>query len=471
MIWIFPTPRLHLTNTLAQCIPSSLEQSPNNQPLAPELTLQARPKSALDGSSASRKSALAKEYGGCGGGDNNGVLSFKRSYSCRGFRKSELFHDVLYSIKYPARPSTPLENGGDVWPSRTHESSKLSDHHDQVVDEIGIDEIMELYAGRSTVPSRLYPSSSSISSDEHSSDDDSMSDFINLEHQLNPSDISSDEDDMQDISTYDSPDDIFRKNSKPVSFHIDPEPSDLHHLDSDDSDDDIDNNRKNNDNQQIPVSTTSSSTSSYMSLPPFENVRANPNSFIRPGSGFSPSDSKEEAEARYRRLVNGDRDYLPNPDFFEMIQDPDVVGLEERRGFVLFMQHLSEKYHISKETVYLALNFMDRVLSKVQVKELGPIGLTCFYIAQKLTEDENKIDMESLGYQAYFSQKAYVTPEDLEILEMVVLKHLDYRLHVTTPHAVLDELLLIIQYSGLINEEIRFKLFWGKLLMGFGVIS
>ncbi|XP_074865495.1 cyclin-G1 [Carettochelys insculpta] len=92
---------------------------------------------------------------------------------------------------------------------------------------------------------------------------------------------------------------------------------------------------------------------------------------------------------------------------------------------------LSQFFGFNTETFSLAVNFLDRFLSimKVQPKHLGCVGLSCFYLAVKATEEERNIPLATDLIR--ISQYRF-TVSDMMRMEKIVLEKLYWKVKTTT---------------------------------------
>ncbi|XP_053154200.1 cyclin-G1 [Hemicordylus capensis] len=92
---------------------------------------------------------------------------------------------------------------------------------------------------------------------------------------------------------------------------------------------------------------------------------------------------------------------------------------------------LSQFFGFDTETFSLAVNYLDRFLSKmkVQPKHLGCVGLSCFYLAVKATEEERNIPLATDLIR--LSQYRF-TVSDLMRMEEILLDKLCGKVRATT---------------------------------------
>ncbi|XP_053319384.1 cyclin-G1 [Spea bombifrons] len=116
---------------------------------------------------------------------------------------------------------------------------------------------------------------------------------------------------------------------------------------------------------------------------------------------------------------------------------------------------LTQFFGFSTETFSLAVNLMDRFLSKmkIQPKHLGCVGLTCFYLSVKATEEERNVPLATDLIR--ISQYKF-TVFDMMRMEKIVLEKLGWKVKATTACHLLQ------LYHSLVYENLtieRKKLF------------
>ncbi|XP_018426820.1 PREDICTED: cyclin-G1 [Nanorana parkeri] len=92
---------------------------------------------------------------------------------------------------------------------------------------------------------------------------------------------------------------------------------------------------------------------------------------------------------------------------------------------------LTQFFGFSTETFSLSVNLLDRFLAKmkVQPKHLGCVGLTCFYLAVKATEDERNVPLATDLIR--ISQYKF-SVFDMMRMEKIVLEKLGWKVKATT---------------------------------------
>nr|XP_006133665.1 cyclin-G1 [Pelodiscus sinensis] len=104
---------------------------------------------------------------------------------------------------------------------------------------------------------------------------------------------------------------------------------------------------------------------------------------------------------------------------------------------------LTQFFGFKTETFSLAVNFLDRFLSKmkVQPKHLGCVGLSCFYLAVKATEEERNIPLATDLIR--ISQYRF-TVSDMMRMEKILLEKLYWKAKTTTAFQFLQLYHLLI---------------------------
>ena len=108
---------------------------------------------------------------------------------------------------------------------------------------------------------------------------------------------------------------------------------------------------------------------------------------------------------------------------------------------------LTQFFGFDTETFSLAVNLLDRFLSKmkVQPKHLGCVGLSCFYLAVKSTEEERNVPLATDLIR--ISQYRF-TVSDLMRMEKIVLEKVCWKVKATTAFQFLQ------LYYSLLQENV-----------------
>lgn len=117
-----------------------------------------------------------------------------------------------------------------------------------------------------------------------------------------------------------------------------------------------------------------------------------------------------------------------------MKKQPDINN-SMRAILVDWLVEVAEEYRLSSETLYLAVNYIDRFLSSMVVlrKKLQLVGTACMLIASKLEE----IYPPEVSEFVYITDDTY-TDKEVRKMENMVLKVLSFDLSVPTVLSFLD---------------------------------
>ncbi|CAG9313933.1 unnamed protein product [Blepharisma stoltei] len=129
--------------------------------------------------------------------------------------------------------------------------------------------------------------------------------------------------------------------------------------------------------------------------------------------------------------------YMPNPYFMETSQ-PHINPLMR---VVLFdwMMEVTSEFLMKRESVYLAMNYVDRLLSivpNVKKDEYQLVGVAALYIASKLDEIyQPKIsDFERAAANGY-------SVSSIKLMEKIILRHLGWKIMPVTTYNISNWLL------------------------------
>ncbi|GFR40494.1 hypothetical protein Agub_g1062 [Astrephomene gubernaculifera] len=127
----------------------------------------------------------------------------------------------------------------------------------------------------------------------------------------------------------------------------------------------------------------------------------------------------------------------PNPDY---ISTQPEINSKMRTILVDWLVEVSEEYRMVPDTLYYAVNFLDRVLSvqRVARSQLQLVGITCMWIAAKYEE----IYPPNVSEFSYITDNTY-SREQLVAMEEDILKKLKYELTVPTAKTFLRRLLQV----------------------------
>ncbi|KAJ5072933.1 cyclin-a1-1 [Anaeramoeba ignava] len=141
-----------------------------------------------------------------------------------------------------------------------------------------------------------------------------------------------------------------------------------------------------------------------------------------------PQMVSEYAPEIFEHLKNTETDYVPSIDYMEKIQKS--ITPKMRKILVDWLVEVSQEYKFHSETLYLAVNYVDRFLSKFSVSksQLQLLGASCLLIAAKYEE----IYPPSVDDFVYISMNTY-TRDNFLVCETKVCNALKFDFTVVTP--------------------------------------
>lgn len=122
---------------------------------------------------------------------------------------------------------------------------------------------------------------------------------------------------------------------------------------------------------------------------------------------------------------------LPNPDYMENQKE---LQWKMRGILVDWLVEVHTKFRLLPETLYLAVNIIDRFLSKrvVSLPKLQLVGVTALFIASKYEE----VISPSIASFLYMAEDGY-TEEEIVKAERYVLQVLEFNMQYPTPMSFL----------------------------------
>ena len=132
-----------------------------------------------------------------------------------------------------------------------------------------------------------------------------------------------------------------------------------------------------------------------------------------------------------------------NPRYLEQVQTD--VNAKMRAILVDWLVEVSEEYKLCADTLYQAVNYLDRYLSlqRAQRSQLQLIGVVCMWVASEYEESYPP----NVADYCYITDNTYDKRQLLD-MEEVVLKRLDYELTVPTAKTFLRRLLQVRLLAG-----------------------
>lgn len=173
-------------------------------------------------------------------------------------------------------------------------------------------------------------------------------------------------------------------------------------------------------------------------LPPLKNSTQSPHKKIAnfnklvTGKIIDPNNCFEYSEAIYKYF----REKEINSSCKEGYINPEEINESIRSTLIDWIVSIHSKLMLKEETLYLAVNYIDRYIRKVQPTkhELQLIGLTCLIIAAKY--EEVYLPQMSLFLSA--TENDYYDLLDILKMEQNVLHCLNFDLAATTPLRFLE---------------------------------
>lgn len=129
----------------------------------------------------------------------------------------------------------------------------------------------------------------------------------------------------------------------------------------------------------------------------------------------------------YSNLYTKQVDRRPSPNYMEKLQRDINQGM---RGILIdWLVEVSEEYRLVPDTLYLAVNLIDRFLSQnyIEKQKLQLLGVTCMLIASKYEE----ICAPRVDEFCFITDNTY-TKEEVTKMESCALNCLDFHLSVPT---------------------------------------
>jgi len=138
-------------------------------------------------------------------------------------------------------------------------------------------------------------------------------------------------------------------------------------------------------------------------------------------------DCPEYAADIYQYLLKFEQQTRPKPKY--MAKQPDI-NMNMRAILVDWLVEVAEEYKLHDETLYLAVNYIDRFLSQMSVLrgKLQLVGTAAMFIAAKFEE----IYPPELGEFVYITDDTYSKKQVLR-MEHLILKVLNFEMATPTP--------------------------------------
>lgn len=144
--------------------------------------------------------------------------------------------------------------------------------------------------------------------------------------------------------------------------------------------------------------------------------------------GSETDPTYDYADEIYKNLRENEVKFLPRDDYMTTMQSD--INHTMRSILVDWLVEVGEEYKLSSQTLFLTINYIDRLLSKVSVNrsKLQLLGITCMLIAAKYEE----IYPPSIDEFVYISDNTY-TRDEVLTMESVIITSLKFHLTAATP--------------------------------------
>lgn len=133
------------------------------------------------------------------------------------------------------------------------------------------------------------------------------------------------------------------------------------------------------------------------------------------------------ADEIYENLLHSEAKYQPTPDYMDHQSD---ITHNMRSILVDWLVEVGEEYKLSSQTLFLTVNYIDRLLGQMPINrnKLQLLGITCMLVGSKYEE----IYPPSIDEFVYISDNTYSRKEVLN-MESVLLTSLAFNLAAPTP--------------------------------------
>jgi len=144
-----------------------------------------------------------------------------------------------------------------------------------------------------------------------------------------------------------------------------------------------------------------------------------------------------------------------NPDYMKMMQTN--INPEHREKLVDWLLDINDYFHFTSETLFLAIHYLDRYLSKQVFTKvyLQLLGLVCLWIAAKMEETNFYDPMELIKELIRMTMDSFTVDEAINV-EKLVLYAIQWNLVVPTPDFFLKYFSKVIDVD---EQTIYFSMF------------
>ncbi|PPQ69161.1 hypothetical protein CVT26_003535 [Gymnopilus dilepis] len=138
----------------------------------------------------------------------------------------------------------------------------------------------------------------------------------------------------------------------------------------------------------------------------------------------------EYSDEIFEYMADLEEEVMPNPDYMD---GQNEISWSMRQTLVDWLLQVHLRYHMLPETLWIAVNIVDRFLTKrvVSLVKLQLVGVTAMFIAAKYEE----ILAPSVEEFVYMTEKGY-TKEEILKGERIMLQTLDFQIsHYCSPYS------------------------------------
>lgn len=164
----------------------------------------------------------------------------------------------------------------------------------------------------------------------------------------------------------------------------------------------------------------------------------------------------EDIFAQIEVMLFTEASYKPNPNYMIDVQHT-TLRPEWRYHIVEWLLSYPEEFDLKSDTVFTAMNFMDRYLSKIpsDINMLKMLGMVCIFIASKMNQLKpiHLCELEQL-------LPGTITEHDLKEMEMKVYDVLDWKLNPITPQYLASVFLYDLPQC----EQVRLQIYYDVFL-------
>jgi hypothetical protein len=150
--------------------------------------------------------------------------------------------------------------------------------------------------------------------------------------------------------------------------------------------------------------------------------------------------AEADLEERVRVMLTKEVNYLPSPNYIADVQCDGMRPLWRRR-VTEWLLEFQEEFGISQDTVAVAVNYMDRYLSKKSTEKeiVQLLAMGSIFVAAKLHETYSigMKELQALADEVYLAS-------DIKLMELELLSVIQWNLNPITPQLIMNHLVYYI---------------------------